>query len=137
MTSFSFPDDLHYHATHFWLKPSNAPGEYQLGITQYGQKQLGKILFVDLPFPGTELVAGSPFGAVESSKVVFDLLSPVSGIVLESNAQLKETVGLLNDDCYGQGWMVRMRLASGSALVGMLTAEDYATRFSGNSQQPK
>lgn len=128
MTSFSFPDDLHYHEAHFWLKPSDTSGEYHLGITQFGQKQLGKILFVDLPTAGTKLVAGDPFGAVESSKVVFDLLSPVNALVLESNTQLKDGLHLLNEDCYGRGWMIRLKLDP-AEIEDLLTAEAYVARL--------
>ncbi|MBS0237988.1 MAG: glycine cleavage system protein H [Proteobacteria bacterium] len=134
MTSFNFPDDLLYHETHFWLRPAEAAGEYHLGITQYAQKQLGKILFVDLPVAGTKVTQGETFGAVESSKVVFDLHSPISGAILEPNASLKKSVQLINEDCYGQGWLLKLRLEP-SDTAQLLTSEAYTAYLSGKGQK--
>ncbi len=136
MTSFNFPDDLLYHETHFWLRPGAADGEYHLGITQYAQTQLGKILYVDLPAAGTKVLQGEPFGAVESSKVVFDLFSPVSGATIEPNALLKGSVQLINEDCYGQGWLLKVSLAPADAEK-LLTAEAYAARLARKGGGPK
>lgn len=133
MVSFNFPDDLLYHETHFWLRPAETAGEYHLGITQYAQKQLGKILFADLPATGTKITRGEPFGAVESSKVVFDLLSPISGAVLEPNTSLKGAVQLINEDCYGQGWLLKLRLEASDA-GDLLTSEAYTAYLSGKGQ---
>ncbi|MBS0232269.1 MAG: glycine cleavage system protein H [Proteobacteria bacterium] len=129
MTSFNIPDDRHYHEAHLWLRATSVAGEYDLGITQFAQKQLGKILFVELPITGTTIVAGEPFGAVESNKVVSDLVSPISGTILVGNDLLKRAVHLVNEDCYGQGWMVRVKVDPAADLAGLLTAEIYASRF--------
>ncbi len=129
MTSFNIPDDRHYHEAHLWLKATGVPGEYDVGITQFAQKQLGKILFVEVPVTGATIAAGEPFGAVESNKIVSDLVSPISGTVLEGNALLRNAAHLVNEDCYGQGWIVRVKLDPSADLAGLLTAEIYGSRF--------
>lgn len=123
--SCNIPDVFRFHRGHLWVGPSDGSGEACLGISHFAQKQLGKIIFVDLPCIGDAIQIGQPFGAVESNKVVSDLVAPVSGEIVEANLALKQSAGLVNDDCYGAGWMVRVRLAESSDLSALLSAEQY------------
>lgn len=133
MTSYNFPDDLHYHEAHLWLRLCDASEAY-IGITQFAQKQLGQILFVELPSVGSAVTLGESFGAVKSNKVVSELVAPISGIVLEENAQLKEALHLINGDCYGEGWLVRLKLDPSAEISALMSSEHYA---SGLARKPQ
>ncbi len=117
------PDDLRYTAEHEWARDED--GLVRVGITDFAQDQLGDVVYVDLPVPGTEVKAGQPFGEVESTKSVSDLYAPVSGVVEERNDELDDRPELVNDDPYGRGWMVAIRAEDTGALDDLLTAEDY------------
>ena len=95
-----------FSQTHEWVEPSEASA--RVGITDYAQSQLGDVIYVELPAPGTEVSAGTKFGVVESVKAASDLYSPVSGKVVEANAQLTERPELINQDPYGEGWMLKL-----------------------------
>ena len=117
------PDDLRYTAEHEWARDDD--GLVRVGITDFAQDQLGDVVYVDLPAPGTEVEAGQPFGEVESTKSVSDLYAPVSGVIEERNDELEDRPELVNEDPYGRGWMVAIRAEDVSALDDLLTAEDY------------
>lgn len=117
-----FPDDRSYTSEHEWARPDGS--RLIVGITEYAQEQLGDVVFVELPKPGTEVTAGQPLGEVESTKSVSDVYSPVSGTVVESNAEVEATPELVNSDPYGQGWLVAIEPTEGSEQ-GMMSAEDY------------
>ena len=105
----NFPDDLAYSPEHLWVRHG---GEVvTVGISDFAQDQLGKVVYVDLPTPGQAVTAGSEMGAVESAKSVSDLICPVSGQVVEVNAALNDDPGPLNHDPYGAGWIAMVRLA--------------------------
>lgn len=123
--SCSIPDELRFHISHLWMKPSDSSEEVFVGISDFAQKQLGKIIFVDMPRIGDTIQMGEPFGAVESNKVVSELIAPVSGEVVEANLLLKQSAGLVNDDCYGAGWIAKVKLATGGDLSGLLTSDQY------------
>ncbi len=116
------PDDRRYTAEHEWAREEG--GRIVIGITEYAQDQLGDVVFVGLPEPGTEVQAGQPLGEVESTKSVSDIYSPVTGKVLEKNAEVEQTPELINEDPYGRGWLVAIDAAGGS-LDGLLSADDY------------
>jgi len=101
-----------------------------IGISQYAQEQLGKIIYVELPDPGTEVTAGEPLGALESSKVTSDLMAPVSGEVVESNQSLEEEPTLVNDSPYERGWITRVRLKNPAELEGLMEEDAYLAHLS-------
>jgi glycine cleavage system H protein len=119
-----FPDDLLYGSEHLWVRREEEEGLVTLGITDYAQDQLGQIVYVDLPEVGDTVVAGDEMGAVESAKSVSDLISPVDGEVVEVNEDLLDDPSPINQDPYGAGWMVRVRL-EGELPDGLLSAAEY------------
>jgi len=117
----NIPADLKYTNSHEWVKIEGDTAT--IGITDYAQSELGDIVYVDLPSPGRMLKAGDGFGTVESVKTVSDLYSPVAGEVLESNGELEGTSELLNQDPYGKGWLVKVRVEG--EPEGLLDADGY------------
>ena len=115
------PGDRQYTKDHEWAREQD--GRVVVGITHFAQDQLGDVVFVGLPEPGTEVTAGEPLGEVESTKSVSDVYSPVSGKVLEKNAEVEQTPELINTDPYGGGWLVSIE-PSGDAS-GLMSAADY------------
>ncbi|MDP9023529.1 MAG: glycine cleavage system protein GcvH [Actinomycetota bacterium] len=123
----SYPDDLRYTTEHEWARREG--DLVRVGITDYAQDELGDVVYVDLPAPGAELERGQPFGEVESTKSVSDLYAPVSGTVEERNDDLEDRPELVNQDPYGEGWMVAIRPDDPDQLEGLLTAEAYRSRI--------
>ena len=115
-----YPDDLKYTAEHEWVRPGD-DGVLRIGITAYAQEALGDIVYVTLPAAGTEVAAGQAFGEVESTKSVSDVYAPVGGVVTTPNQALDASPELLNQDPYGEGWIVEIRPAEG--VEAALTAE--------------
>jgi glycine cleavage system H protein len=115
------PGKLGYTSEHEWARSEN--GRIVVGITDYAQDQLGDVVFVGLPEPGTEVEAGQPLGEVESTKSVSDIYSPVSGKVLEKNTEAEQNPAVINEDPYGKGWLVTIEPA-GEAR-DLLSADDY------------
>ena len=118
-----YPEDLRYTKEHEWARTED--GAVRVGITHYAQDALGDIVYVDLPSPGTEVAAGQPFGEVESTKSVSDIYSPVSGSITERNAKLEDAPDLVNQDPYGEGWMVLITPGNAGELDGLLSAAQY------------
>ena len=115
-------DGLYYSESHEWLK---VEGEFgYIGITDYAQHQLGNVVYVDLPEVDDELNQGEEFGAVESVKAASDLLSPISGIVVEINDKLEDEPELLNEDAFGN-WICKVKINDKSELVSLMNAEAY------------
>lgn len=117
----NIPADLKYVDTHEWIKVEGDTAT--VGVTDFAQDQLGDVTFVELPAVGDSLKAGGGMGSVESVKAASDLYSPVSGEVIEVNAELEVSPDLVNSDPYGKGWMLKVRL-SGNADK-LLSAEEY------------
>ncbi|MHB8765520.1 MAG: glycine cleavage system protein GcvH [Deferrisomatales bacterium] len=117
------PDDLRYHPEHAWARIE--AGEAVVGITDFAQAELGDVVYVELPKPGRRLAFGEVFGSVESSKSVSELFSPVEGEVVEVNAELEDSPERINDDPYGEGWMIRVRLSPGFDPSRLLDAGAY------------
>ena len=122
------PDDRLYTAQHEWLKVED--GEAVLGITDFAQKELGDVVFVDLPAPGQEFAAGSEIGAIESVKAVAEIYTPVGGSIEATNDELEDAPQLVNEDPYGEGWLVRLRLAE-DPPDDLMTAAAYEAQLAG------
>jgi glycine cleavage system H protein len=104
---YNIPEDLHYDEYHFWLRTE---GEIMvMGMTDFAQSLAGDIVFVQLPFDGKKLQAGKKFAKVESGKWVGKVFAPVNGVLAGSNKSLERNPGLVNKDCYGEGWMYKIR----------------------------
>lgn len=121
----SLPDDLKYTREHEWIK-NNGDGTATIGITEFAQSELGDIVFVELESAGFEFSTNDAFGTVEAVKTVSELFAPVDGEIIEINANLEEEPELVNDDPYGDGWMIKIKLSDESQLDALLTADEYA-----------
>jgi glycine cleavage system H protein len=118
-----YPADLKYDKEHEWLK---ADGDVaSIGITDFAQDQLGEVVYVDLPAVGDEVVAGEAFGEIESVKSVSELYSPVSGEVVDVNIALDGKPESVNEDVYGEGWMIKVKMSDASEVDAMMSAADY------------
>jgi|SRR6476646_7043897 glycine cleavage system H protein len=118
----TYPKEFRYTKEHEWIKPEGSTAT--VGITNYAQENLGDIVFVELPKPGTEITAGKTFGSVESVKAVSDLYAPASGTVTEVNQDLSTSPEKVNADAHG-AWMVKIQLKDPGELKGLLSADDY------------
>lgn len=116
-------DNLRYADSHEWVKLED--GIATVGITDYAQHALGSIVYVDMPEEGDEVTAGEEFGAVESVKAASDLISPVSGTVIEINTALEDSPELVNEDAYGN-WIMKVEVSDPSEVEKLLDAEGYA-----------
>jgi glycine cleavage system H protein len=127
-----YPDDLRYSKDHEWIRLQGERGS--VGITHYAQKQLGDVVFVELPAVGRQLKAGEAFGTVESVKAVSELFAPVSGEVLEVNGGLQAKPEAVNSDPYGEGWMIVIKPASAAELGGLMDAGAYRAHVEAESK---
>jgi glycine cleavage system H protein len=116
----SIPDDLQYTRSHEWVRMED--GTATIGITDHAQEELGDVVFVELPEVGTSIEAGDSFGTVESVKAVSDLYTPVGGEVVEVNSSLEDAPEKINDDPYGEGWIVKVQT---SEEADLLSPEEY------------
>ena len=128
MAEASYPDDLKYHPEHDWARVDGDVAT--LGITWYAQDQLGEVVFFDPPEVGATLTKDSPYAEVESVKAVSDVIAPVSGEIVEVNEALKDAPEQINEDPYGEGWLVRVRLSEASELDSLLDSENYQSSLS-------
>jgi glycine cleavage system H protein len=117
------PKDLKYSEEHEWVHVESGLGV--VGITDYAQKELGDIVFVELPEVGEQLTQSEVFGTVEAVKAVSELFAPVSGEVVEVNEKLEDTPQLINSDPYGDGWIIKVKLADGGDLENLLSPAEY------------
>lgn len=117
------PPDLKYSETHEWVKVEGNVAT--VGITDHAQAELGDIVYLDLPEAGRMLQPDAQFGEVESVKAVSELFSPVSGEVIESNTAITDATEAVNEDPYGKGWLIKVRLSNPSELDKLLSAADY------------
>jgi len=118
----AYPSNLKYTKDHEWIDLSGDKGK--VGITDYAQQQLGDVVYVELPEVGAKLKQGQSFGTIESVKAVSELYSPVTGVVTEVNAGLKEKPEIVNKDPHGS-WMIVIRLANAGEAGGLLDAAQY------------
>lgn len=118
-----YPDDIKYTKTHEWVRPED--GTATIGITYHAVDELGDIVNVDLPRVGARAVAGEPLGSVDSVKAASDVVSPVTGEVIEVNDGLADAPELVNQEPYGSGWMVKVRMDNPSELNSLLASDEY------------
>lgn len=120
-----FPDDVRYTDDHEWIRLEDDGQTAVIGITDYAQRELGDIVFVELEPTETELAKDAAFGTVEAVKTVSELFMPVSGTIVAHNVALEQSPEKVNEDPYGAGWMIRISLADSAELDGLLTADGY------------
>ncbi len=118
------PDDLKYTRNHEWIR-DNGDETATIGVTDFAQSELGDIVFVELEMPGFEFEKDDEFGTIEAVKTVSELYAPVSGEIIKVNESLEEEPELVNEDPYGEGWMVKISLADPSELDDLMDAEAY------------
>jgi glycine cleavage system H protein len=123
------PDDLIYTPEHEYVARTSDPAIIRIGITDYAQGELGDVVFVNLPKPGDRLTSHQSFGTIEAVKAVSDLYSPVAGEVTEVNSAIESDPAVVNRDPYGEGWMVKLRIANPSELDAMLSPGDYRSHI--------
>jgi glycine cleavage system H protein len=122
----NIPNDLLYTEEHEWVRRTDDSDVVEIGITDYAQGELGDVVYVELPKVGASFGAHDVFGTIEAVKAVSELFSPVGGEVAAVNATLEREPGVVNSDPYGDGWMLRMRIAGAGDLDQLLGPEEYA-----------
>ena len=128
MAEASYPEDLKYHTEHDWARIDGDTAV--LGITWYAQDQLGEVVFFDPPEVGTQITKDSPYAEVESVKAVSDVIAPVSGEIVEVNEGLKDSPEQINEDSYGEGWLVKIKLSDPSESDSLMDADSYIQSLS-------
>ena len=128
MAEASYPDDLKYHPEHDWARVDGDVAT--LGITWYAQDQLGEVVFFDPPDVGATITKDQAYAEVESVKAVSDVIAPVSGEIVEVNEGLKDSPEQINEDSYGEGWLVKVKLSDPSEVDSLLDAESYRSSLS-------
>jgi glycine cleavage system H protein len=119
----AYPKNYRYTKEHEWVNVENNLAT--IGITDYAQHELGDVVFVELPKPGTKIETGKSFGTVESVKAVSEIYAPASGEVIETNAGLKDTPEKINSDPHGEAWLIKVRLTNAAELSGLMGAAAY------------
>ena len=117
-------DNLKYTKDHEWLEIQGDTGT--IGVTDFAQGELGDVVYVELPAVGTVIKSGDPFGTIEAVKAVSELYAPVSGTVTEVNTRLADEANLVNQDCYGAGWMIKIKIANAAEANALLNSKDYS-----------
>jgi len=117
------PENLHYSKDHEWVQVEGDTAV--VGITDHAQEQLGDVVYVELPKPGEEFTAHESFGSVESVKAVSEVFTPVSGKVTEANDSLNDEPEKVNNDPYGEGWMIKIKMSNAGEVDSLLTAAEY------------
>src|ERR1017187_7477367 len=129
MAEASYPEDLLYHSEHDWARVEGE--QATLGITWLAQGALGEVVFFDLPAVGTSVSKDAPYAEVESVKAVSDVVAPLSGEIVEVNESLTDSPQLINEDPYGEGWLVKVRLADPSERDALMDAGSYSASLDG------
>jgi glycine cleavage system H protein len=129
MAEASYPEDLLYHAEHDWARLDGE--QATLGITWFAQDALGEVVFFELPAVGSAISKDAPYAEVESVKAVSDVIAPLSGEIVEVNESLTDSPQLINEDPYGEGWLVKVRLADPSESEALMNAESYSASLGG------
>jgi glycine cleavage system H protein len=125
----SYPEDLLYHPEHDWARVEGERAT--LGITWYAQDQLGEVVFFELPAVGSTVTKDSAYAEVESVKAVSDVIAPLSGEIVEVNEALADGPQAINEDPYGEGWLVRVRLSDSSEVEALMDARAYSSSLGG------
>ena len=129
MAEGSYPADLLYHSAHDWARVEGT--EATLGITWYAQDSLGEVVFFDPPEVGAQVTKDSTYAEVESVKAVSEVIAPLSGEITEVNAPAGEDPSKINDDPYGEGWLVKLKLTDPSEAEQLLSRDDYVAMLEG------
>ena len=129
MAQASYPEDLLYHPDHDWARIEGE--QATLGITWYAQDSLGEVVFFDPPAVGTALVKDASYAEVESVKAVSDVIAPLSGEIIEVNDALSQNPAMINEDSYGEGWLVKVRLSDPGERESLLDAASYKATLAG------
>jgi glycine cleavage system H protein len=128
MADASYPEDLLYHPEHDWAKIDGDTATF--GITWFAQDALGEVVFFDPPEVGSTVTGGEPYAEVESVKAVSDVIAPMSGEIVEVNGALADAPEKINDDPYGEGWMVKVKLSDPSERDRLIDAATYTSQLS-------
>jgi glycine cleavage system H protein len=120
-----FPEQLRYTKDHEWIEYDPKSKIAKIGITEYAQEKLGDVVHVELPGEGTQVKAQESFGSVESVKAVSDIYTPVDGKIIEINTSLEDTPELVNEDPYGEAWMITVEVKDASGIDALMTADQY------------
>jgi glycine cleavage system H protein len=132
MAQASYPAELLYHPEHDWARiDEHDPAHATLGITWYAQDALGEVVFFEAPAVGSTVSKDQPYTEVESVKAVSDVVAPLSGEIVEVNAAVSENPATINEDPYGEGWLVKVRLSDPSERDALLDAAAYLATLSG------
>ena len=132
-TDGNTPDGLLYAPSHEWLRRDpSTPNQATVGITDFAQDQLGDVVYVELPDPGSPLTAGEVCAEIESTKTVAEVYAPVNGEVVAANTDLEDSPELVNDSPYGDGWLFRVKIAAGALPEGLLDAAAYQAQLDEN-----
>jgi len=123
MAEESYPQELKYFKEHDWVRVDG--GDAVFGITWFAQDALGEIVYADLPAVGDGITASSPYGELESVKAVTDVFAPLTGEVVEINAGLQDEPQQVNEDCYGEGWLIRVRMTAPDQLGELMDVAAY------------
>jgi glycine cleavage system H protein len=123
MAEASYPDDLLYHAEHDWARVEGETATF--GITWYAQDALGEVVFFEAPEPGKAVTMGEPYTEIESVKAVSDVVAPLSGEIVEVNGRLTDQPETVNEDPYGEGWLVKVRLSDTAQAQTLMDASEY------------
>lgn len=126
-----YPDELLYTKEHEWVRLEGSMAE--IGITDHAQKELGDIVFVELPKVGAKVTASESFGAIESVKAVSDIYSPVTGVVIAVNGRLQNAPELVNSDPHGEAWLIQVNLVDRAEADSLMTAEQYEAYLKGEA----
>jgi glycine cleavage system H protein len=119
----NFPENVKYTQDHEWIRIDGETG--WVGVTDYAQGELGDVVFVELPAPGTKIQKGKSFGTIEAVKAVSDMYAPVTGEVLEVNKDIQSSPEKVNKDPYGEGWFIKMRIMNPTELAELLDVNAY------------
>jgi glycine cleavage system H protein len=129
MAEAHYPEDLLYHSEHDWARMEGE--QATLGITWYAQDALGEVVFFEPPAVGTEVSKDEPYAEVESVKAVSDVIAPLSGEIVAVNGELGDRPQAINEDPYGEGWLVKLRLSDPSERDALMDARAYAASLGG------
>ena len=128
---FEIPDELHYSTDDEWVHPEG--DSVTVGVTDFAQQQLGDIVYIELPSVGNSIVEGEAFGVIESVKAVSDLIAPLAGQVVAINEDLVDQPEIINDQCYGAGWIIKIKPSNAAELQSLLDADSYRKLISKRS----
>jgi glycine cleavage system H protein len=117
------PEDLKFHEGHCWVRQDG--DEWVVGVSDYAQEQLGDLVFIELPEVGATIEADEPYGTIESPKAVEDLIAPVSGVVTRRNDEVVDNPEVVNDDAYGEGWLIAVKLDEANDLGELMSRDEY------------